>query len=69
MACMKRCTQELGRPTRLLRQIWDDDIEARRGNPDTGLCVTLSFDLKQEGEPKRKWRDSGWVGVVSGIVL
>ena len=27
------------------------------------------FGLKQEGEPKRKWRNPGWVGVVSGIVL
>jgi len=27
------------------------------------------FDQEQEGEPKRKWRDLGWVGVVSGIVL
>ncbi len=27
------------------------------------------FDLKQEEELKRKWRNPGWVGVVSSIVI
>ena len=33
VACMKRCTQELGRPIWLLGVIRYGDIDARRGNP------------------------------------
>ena len=46
-------------PVAVTEEKGDDDIEARRGNPDTGLCVTLSMSQNQEGEPKLTWRNSG----------
>ena len=34
------------------------------------LCVTLRLLLQgQEGEPKLTWRNSGWMGIVSSIVI
>ena len=47
VACMKRCTQELGRPIWLLGTIRYDGNEARRGNPDTGLGVNLSGAVRK----------------------
>jgi hypothetical protein len=46
-----------------------NDTLTRRGDPDTGLIEALSLSPKQEGEPKLTWRNPGWVGVVSSIVI
>ncbi len=44
-------------------------IFRHEGETRTQTMRNPKFDLEQEGEPKRKWRNPGCMGVVSGIVL